>query len=95
MQAVRYSPAYVMSLRGTWRVIVPIRGRLSPQVLRPEFATRAAASEWLESAEGQSLVAFERTQKRQFMPARKPAPAAAHYAILEHQAADVVPVRAR
>jgi hypothetical protein len=81
MEAVRHSPAYVMPLQGTWRVIVPIRGRLSPKVLTPEFATRAAASEWLESAEGQSVVAFERRQKRQIMPARNPAPAAAQSAI--------------
>jgi hypothetical protein len=49
MQAVRHAPAYVMPLQGAWRVIVPIRGRLSPQVLAPEFATKAAAAEWLDS----------------------------------------------
>jgi hypothetical protein len=77
MQAVRHSSAYVMQLHGTWRVIVPIRGRLSPQVLAPGFATRAAASEWLGSAEGQSVIDLERTQRRPIRPAQPTAPALA------------------
>ena len=74
MQAVRHSPAYVMRLREAWRVIVPVRGRLSPQVLAHEFTTKAAASEWLESAEGQRVIALERTQVRPIRPVRTAAP---------------------
>jgi len=66
-----------MRLREAWRIIVPIRGRLNPQVLAHEFTTKAAASEWLESAEGQRVIALERTRRRQIMPARQPAPAPA------------------
>jgi hypothetical protein len=65
MQAVRHAPAYVMPLQGAWRVIVPIRGRLSPQVLAPEFATKAAAAEWLDSPDGHSAIAGERARRRQ------------------------------
>jgi hypothetical protein len=65
MQAVRHAPAYVMPLQGAWRVIVPIRGRLSPQVLAPEFATKAAAAEWLDSPDGHSTIANERARRRQ------------------------------
>jgi hypothetical protein len=65
MRAVRYAPAYVMPLHGAWRVIVPIRGRLSPQVLAPEFATKAAAAEWLDSPDGHSAIAGERARRRQ------------------------------
>jgi hypothetical protein len=65
MRAVRYAPAYVMPLQGAWRVIVPIRGRLSPQVLAPEFATKAAAAEWLDSPDGHSTIANERARRRQ------------------------------
>jgi hypothetical protein len=65
MQAVRHSPAYVMPLQGAWRVIVPIRGRLSPHILAPEFATKAAAAEWLNSSDGHSAIAIERARRRQ------------------------------
>jgi hypothetical protein len=47
MQAVRHSPPYAIELHRAWRIIVPIRGRLSAQVLTEAFATRAAAQEWL------------------------------------------------
>jgi hypothetical protein len=68
MQAVRHSPPYAMELHRAWRIIVPIRGRLSAQVLTEAFATRAAAQEWLASAEGQSAVELERTQIRPAAP---------------------------
>ena len=67
MQAIGHAPAYVMPLQGSWRVIVPIRGRLSPQVLAPEFATKAAAAEWLDSPDGHSAIAGERAPRRQIM----------------------------
>ena len=72
MPAVRHSPAYVMRWRGAWRIVVPIRGRLNPQVLAHEFATKAAASDWLQSLEGQRTVDDERTQIR---PVRAISPA--------------------
>jgi hypothetical protein len=57
MQAVGHAPAYVTPLQRSWRVIIPIRGRLRP--LAPEFATKAAAAEWLDSPDGHSAIADE------------------------------------
>ena len=65
MQAVRHASAYVMPLQGAWRVIVPIRERLSPQVLAPEFPSKAAAAEWLHSPDGHSTIAKEHARRRQ------------------------------
>ncbi len=63
-QRAPHSPAYVAKLRKVWRVIVPIRGRLSPRVIAREFPTQAAASNWLTSEEGQNAVARERVGHR-------------------------------
>ena len=71
MQAVRHSPPYAIELHRAWRIIVPI----SAQVLTEAFATRAAAQEWLASAEGQSAVELERTQIRPAAPLRTSAAA--------------------
>src|SRR5215212_3973311 len=55
-----HPPAYVAKLRKAWRVVVPIRGRLSPRVVPREFPTQSAALSWLASEDGQSAVARER-----------------------------------
>ena len=55
-----HPPAYVAKLRKAWRVIVPIRGRLSPRVIAREFPTQLAALSWLASKDGQNAVARER-----------------------------------
>src|SRR3954471_1486248 len=55
-----HAPAYVAKLRKAWRVIVPVRGRLSPRVIAREFPGQSAALSWLASKEGQTAVARER-----------------------------------
>ena len=52
-----HPPAYVAKLRKAWRVIVPVRGRLSPRVIAREFPTQSAALSWLASEDGQRAVA--------------------------------------
>jgi hypothetical protein len=56
-----HAPAYVAKLRKAWRVVVPIRGRLSPRIIAREFPTQSAALSWLASEEGQNAVACERS----------------------------------
>jgi hypothetical protein len=55
-----HAPAYVAKLRKAWRVIVPVRGRLSPRVIARAFPSQSAALSWLASKEGQTAVARER-----------------------------------
>ena len=38
-----HPPAYVAQLRKAWRVVVPVRGRLSPRVIARAFPTQSAA----------------------------------------------------
>jgi hypothetical protein len=56
-----HPPAYVAKLRKAWRVVVPVRGRLSPRVIARAFPTQSAAVHWLTSQEGQDAVARERS----------------------------------
>src|SRR3954470_15756421 len=56
-----HPPAYVAQLRKAWRVVVPVRGRLSPRVIARAFPTQSAALSWLATEEGQSAVARERS----------------------------------
>ena len=60
-----HPPAYVAQLRKAWRVVVPVRGRLSPRVIARAFPSRSAALSWLATEEGQSAVARERSGPRQ------------------------------
>lgn len=52
-----HPPPYVLKHRGAWRVIVPIRGRLSPKVCDVEFPTREVAQGWMQSADGVLAIA--------------------------------------
>jgi hypothetical protein len=56
-----HPPAYVAKLRKAWRVVVPVRGRLSPRLIAREFPTQSAALRWLASEDGQRAVAQERS----------------------------------
>ena len=60
-----YPPAYVAKLRTAWRVVVPVRGRLSPRVIARAFPSQSAALSWLATEEGQSAVASERSGRQQ------------------------------
>jgi len=57
-----HPPTYVAKLRKAWRVVVPVRGRLSPRIIAREFPTQSAALTWLSSEEGQNAVACERAR---------------------------------
>jgi hypothetical protein len=59
-----HPPAYVAKLQRAWRVIVPIRGRLTPRIMARAFPTQLAALRWLASADGEDAVAHERGQHR-------------------------------
>jgi len=58
----RHSPAYVAEIPKKWRVVVPIRGRLSPPTWPQEFGTQHAALLWLQSESGVVAVALERAR---------------------------------
>jgi hypothetical protein len=60
VQRAPHTPAYVAKLRRAWRVVVPVRGRLSPRVIARAFPSQSAALSWLASKEGQTAVARER-----------------------------------
>lgn len=53
----RHSPAYVAQIGREWRVVVPIRGKLSPKLATTTFLARAEAEIWLRSADGQLAIA--------------------------------------
>lgn len=71
MKAVRHSPAYIMQFGRYWRVVVPIRGKLTPRMCADEFASREAAATWLSSAAGQDGVA-ELRERRPRSPSAEP-----------------------
>ena len=49
--------AYVAELRqGDWRVVVPIRGKLSPRIAQRSFSSRRDACAWLQSEVGMHTV---------------------------------------
>ena len=60
----RHSPAYVAEIRNKWRIVVPIRGRLSPRMCPHEFASQHAALVWLQSEDGIAAVTLERSRER-------------------------------
>ena len=60
MRKPNHSPAYVMEIKGRWRVVVPISGRLTPRLCPEGFPSRASAEEWLRSEEGTCVVAIQR-----------------------------------
>lgn len=60
MRAVRHSPPYVAELGRAWRIVVPIRGKLSPRVMDHAFPSRQQAVQFLASEEGRQQVELER-----------------------------------
>jgi hypothetical protein len=49
---LNHSPAYTLEIKAKWRIVVPIRGKLTPRICPEEFATQEAARSWLQSDEG-------------------------------------------
>ena len=64
MRHFEHSPAYVAHIRQSWRVVVPIRGRLAPKICAPEFGTQIGAIAWLQSEAGQQEIARARVTRR-------------------------------
>jgi hypothetical protein len=52
MRKIEHAPAYVLEIRNAWRVVVPVRGKLTPRIGAETFCTRAAAEAWLFSDTG-------------------------------------------
>ena len=70
MKRFEHSPAYVAELRGAWRVVVPIRGRLAPDICTEKFTTQTGAVLWLQSHDGQEAVSLKRASRRSAQVAR-------------------------
>jgi hypothetical protein len=56
MKRQEHSPAYVLQIKKHWRVVVPIRGKLTPKICPTEFPSRASAEVWMHSDEGKQQV---------------------------------------
>ncbi len=56
MKRQNHPPAYVLEIKRRWRIVVPIRGKLTPKIHAAEFASRASAQAWLRSEDGQHTV---------------------------------------
>jgi hypothetical protein len=56
-QTESHPSAYVAELRrGDWRVVVPVRGKLSPRIAQDSFPSRSEACAWLSSDAGTDAV---------------------------------------
>jgi hypothetical protein len=73
MQRLEHSPAYVAQVGRAWRVVVPIKGKLSPRVCATEFPTQISAVIWLQSDAGQHEVALKRASRSAPRPLAAPA----------------------
>jgi hypothetical protein len=62
MKVVRHSPPYALQIHGRWRVVVPVRDRLTPKICPQKFPTRASAETWLQSEEGARTVELARSR---------------------------------
>lgn len=56
MKRHEHPPAYVLYIKRHWRVVVPVRGKLTPKICAAEFPSRASAEAWLRSDEGKLMV---------------------------------------
>ena len=56
MQKQDYRTAYVLQIKRQWRVVIPIRGKLTPKIYAEEFPSRGSAEAWLCSYEGEQAV---------------------------------------
>lgn len=56
MKRQDHSPAYVLEIKRQWRVVIPVRGKLTPRICATEFPSCARAEAWLHSSEGERTV---------------------------------------
>ena len=62
-ETLGHPSAYVAELRqGEWRVVVPVRGKLSPRIAQRSFPNQSDASTWLQSEIGMHTVSALRTK---------------------------------
>jgi len=56
-QTEGHPSAYVAELRrGDWRVVVPVRGKLSPRIAQRSFSNQKDARTWLQGETGMQAV---------------------------------------
>jgi hypothetical protein len=63
MKKIEQSPAYALQITDLWRVVVPVRGKLTPLLCSEEFSSQACAEEWLRSEAGAYAVAAIRAER--------------------------------
>jgi hypothetical protein len=56
MKGQDHPPAYALQFKRQWRIMVPIRGKLTPKICPAEFPSRGSAEAWLRSDEGKLMV---------------------------------------
>jgi hypothetical protein len=66
MKRQDHPPAYVLQVKRQWRVVIPIRGKLTPKVCVEKFPSRGTAEAWLRSDEGERTV---QTYRSRLVPA--------------------------
>jgi len=47
---------YAMELKKSWRVIVPLRGKLEPGICPERFTSKTDALSWMHSPEGKQAI---------------------------------------
>jgi hypothetical protein len=62
MKRQDHPPAYVLQIKRQWRVVVPMRGKLTPKICAKEFPSRRAAEAWLRSDDGEHEVETYRSR---------------------------------
>jgi hypothetical protein len=62
MKRQDHPPAYVLRMKRQWRVVVPIRGRLTPKICAKEFPSRSTAEAWLRSDEAECEIEIYRSR---------------------------------
>jgi hypothetical protein len=62
MRRQDHPPAYVLQIKRHWRVVIPIRGKLTPKICAKEFPSRSTAESWLRSHEGEHEVESYRSR---------------------------------
>jgi hypothetical protein len=57
-----HPPAYVLQVKRQWRVVIPVRGKLTPKICAKGFPSRGTAEAWLHSDEGEREVETYRSR---------------------------------
>src|SRR4051794_5748955 len=60
MKSLNHSSAYVLQIKRQWRVVVPVRGKLTPRICAAEFPSHESAEAWLRSDVGLRTIEAQR-----------------------------------